>query len=62
MIESIRLPAPPRGNSLTPAENVKAAVVQLHAEAAGYVSQEQTVEIFENMRTIQPLQMMLKEE
>ncbi len=62
LIESIRLPAPPRGNSLTPAENVKAAVVQLHAEAAGYVSQDQTVEIFENMRTIQPLQMMLKEE
>ena len=59
IIDGIRLPAPPRGNSLEYLLPDKAATYVLRTESPDYVTILRQFEIFENTKTIQPLSMIL---
>ena len=58
--DTVRLPAPPRENSLKFDSPDKVAVYKLRARLGGYESVERAVEIFGGIKTIQPLAMQLK--
>ena len=59
IIESIVLPAPPRDTTLEYGRPDKTAVYVLEAEKKGFISIRRDVEIFEGVKTIQPLRMNL---
>ena len=60
LIDGIELPAPPRINSLEFDAPDKVAVYKLRAELPGYETLDRAVEIFDGIKTIQPLAMQLK--
>ena len=60
MIDGIILPAPPRENSLEFDSPDKVAVYKLKAISSDYEELERAVEIFDGIKTIQPLAMILK--
>ena len=60
MIDGIILPAPPRENSLEFDSPDKVAVYKLKAISPDYEELERAVEIFDGIKTIQPLAMILK--
>lgn len=60
MIDGIELPAPPRINSLEFDSPDKVAVYKLKAIAPDYEELYRAVEIFDGVKTIQPLAMQLK--
>ena len=60
MIDGIELPAPPRENSLEFDSPDKVAVYKLRAISSDYEELEREVEIFDGIKTIQPLAMQLK--
>ena len=61
VIDGITLPAPPRINSLDFDSPDKVAVYKLRAEKKGYRDIFRAVEIFDGVKTIQPLAMVLGE-
>ena len=60
IIDNIELPAPPRENSLEFDSPDKVAVYRLRATLPEYEVLERAVEIFDGIKTIQPLAMQLK--
>ena len=60
MIDSIELPAPPRGNSLDFLLPDKTATYILRTINSQYEDIEREIEIFEGIKTIQPLSMNLR--
>lgn len=59
VIESIMLPAPPRATSLH-AGTHPSAVYHIRSEHPNYQPLEKTVDIYESIQTVQPLQLNLK--
>ena len=59
IIESIVLPAPPRDTTLEYGRPDKTAVYVLEAEKEGFLPIRRDVEMFEGVKTIQPLRMNL---
>lgn len=59
IIESIVLPAPPRDTTLDAGRPDKTAVYVLEAEKEGFLPIRRDVEMFEGVKTIQPLRMNL---
>lgn len=60
IIDGIELPAPPRENSLEFDAPDKVAVYKLRAALDGYEDLDRAVEIFDGIKTIQPLAMQLR--
>ena len=60
IIDGIELPAPPRKNSLEFDAPDKVAVYKLRAALDGYEELSRAVEIFDGIKTIQPIAMQLK--
>ena len=60
VIDGIELPAPPGENSLDFDSPDKGAIYGLRAILSGYEELERSVEIFDGVKTIQPLAMLLK--
>ena len=60
IIDNIELPAPPRENSLEFDSPDKVAVYKLRAALPGYEELVRAVEIFDGIKTIQPLAMQLR--
>ncbi len=59
IIESIVLPAPPRDTTLDAGRPDKTAVYVLEAEKEGFIPIRRDIEMFEGVKTIQPLRMNL---
>lgn len=62
IIDSIVLPAPPRGQSLSPGQPDPSATYRLHAELPQYLPLDTTVDIYEGVKTVQPIQLRLRME
>lgn len=62
MIDGIELPAPPRGNSLSSSLPDKTVTYLLNADAPSYLPIAIDINMYEGIKTIQPLNMMLEEE
>lgn len=60
IIDNIELPAPPRSNSLEYELPDKTASYYMTAEASPYITLRKLVDIYEQVKTIQPLEMILK--
>ena len=62
LIDPIPLPAPARANSLKPEQANPDAVYTVRVEADGFLPFEATVDIFQGIKTIQPIQLQLRME
>ena len=60
IIDSIVLPAPPRDQSLHPGELDPSASYRLHAELPQYLPLDTNVDIYEGVKTVQPIQLRLR--
>ena len=60
IIDNIELPAPPRDNSLNFILPDKAATYDLKAISSEYEDVDRIVEIFDGIKTVQPLSLMQK--
>ncbi len=60
LIDSISLPAPALSQSLHPGDAHPSAVYTVRSKADGFVPMENTVDIFQGIKTVQPLQLRLE--
>lgn len=60
LIDPIRLPAPSRSQSLSPGDANPSATYTVRAELPGYVPQETVVDIYQGIKTVQPVQLRME--
>ena len=60
IIDAISLPAPARANSMSPDQPNPDAVYIVRAQADGFVPMEALVDIFQDIQTVQPVQLRLE--
>lgn len=61
LIDPISLPAPDRSQSLVPGDDNPSATYTVRAELAGFEPVESTVDLYQGIKTVQPIQLQLKE-
>lgn len=61
LIDPIVLPAPDRSQSLSPGVDNPSATYEVLAKLAGFEPVESTVDLYQGIKTVQPIQLQVKE-
>lgn len=60
LIDPIKLPAPARSQSLSPGDANPSATYTVRAELPGFTPQETVVDIYQGIKTVQPVQLRME--